>query len=100
MQWQESPFGSSERPAVVRVDGFLPGGGSGDDDAADSPSRSRDWWTRSSWAFLNEPPQGWKGGEGFVSKEKIEEVFAGPKDDAKVLLCGESSCQAAALRAC
>jgi hypothetical protein len=61
MQWQESPFGSSEKPAAaaVRVDGFLPGGGSGDDDdaAADSPSRSRDWWTRSSWAFLNEPPQ-------------------------------------------
>ena len=63
MQWQESPFGSSEKPAaVVRVDGgFLPGGGSVDDDddaaADDSPSRSRDWWTRSSWAFLNEPPQ-------------------------------------------
>lgn len=58
MTWQESPFGSLEKPAAgVRVDGFLPGGGSGDDDAADSPSRSRDWWTRSSWAFLNEPPQ-------------------------------------------
>ncbi|XP_066334465.1 uncharacterized protein [Miscanthus floridulus] len=53
----ESPFGSLEKPSVVRVDGFLPGGGPGDDDAADSPSRSRDWWTRSSWAFLNEPPQ-------------------------------------------
>jgi cytochrome-b5 reductase len=50
--------------------------------------------------FLNEPPQGWKGGEGFVSKEKIEEVFAGPKDDAKVLLCGESCWQAAAPCAC
>jgi hypothetical protein len=37
----------------LRVDGFLPGGGA----AADSPSKSRDWWTRSSWAFLNEPPQ-------------------------------------------
>ena len=59
----ESPFGSLESPGggstkaagasspKVRVDGFLPGGG------ADSPSKSRDWWTRSNWAFLNEPPQ-------------------------------------------
>ncbi|CAL4919900.1 unnamed protein product [Urochloa decumbens] len=32
--------------------------GAGDDGAAaDSPSKSRDWWTRSNWAFLNEPPQ-------------------------------------------
>ncbi|RCV40137.1 hypothetical protein SETIT_9G027700v2 [Setaria italica] len=62
----ESPFGTLEKAARspgrggassprVRVDGFLPG----DDDgaAADSPSKSRDWWTRSNWAFLNEPPQ-------------------------------------------
>ncbi|VAI39321.1 unnamed protein product [Triticum turgidum subsp. durum] len=28
----------------------------GDGEAAASPSASRDWWTRSSWAFLNEPP--------------------------------------------
>lgn len=61
-----SPFGSLEKkarssspassPTRVRVDGFLPTGGyaaAGDD----SPSKSRDWWTRSSWAFLNEPPQ-------------------------------------------
>ncbi|CAN6291261.1 unnamed protein product [Urochloa humidicola] len=40
----------------VRVDGFLPGGGD-DGAAADSPSKSRDWWTLSNWAFLNEPPQ-------------------------------------------
>jgi len=26
-------------------------------DAGESPSKSRDWWTRSNWAFLNEPPQ-------------------------------------------
>ncbi|KAL6894381.1 hypothetical protein ACP4OV_008479 [Aristida adscensionis] len=31
---------------AVRVDG-----------GGESPSKSRDWWTRSSWAFLNEPPQ-------------------------------------------
>ncbi|CAL4936840.1 unnamed protein product [Urochloa decumbens] len=68
----ESPFGSFEKAARfqsqgsggakqaggalsprVRVDGFL----SGDGAAADSPSKSRDWWTRSNWAFLNEPPQ-------------------------------------------
>ncbi|KAJ1254011.1 hypothetical protein BS78_01G025300 [Paspalum vaginatum] len=65
----ESPFGSLEmaRSAsargartgggppspAVRVDGFLPGDYDG---GADSPSKSRDWWTRSSWAFLNEPP--------------------------------------------
>ncbi|KAL6638182.1 hypothetical protein ACP70R_025754 [Stipagrostis hirtigluma subsp. patula] len=35
-----------------RVDSFPDDGGAGE-----SPSKSRDWWTRSSWAFLNEPPQ-------------------------------------------
>ncbi|RLN41453.1 uncharacterized protein C2845_PM01G24890 [Panicum miliaceum] len=40
----------------VRVDGFLPASDN-DGGAADSPSKSRDWWTRSNWAFLNEPPQ-------------------------------------------
>jgi len=30
----------------------------GDADAAgESAGKSRDWWTRSNWAFLNEPPQ-------------------------------------------
>ncbi|WVZ61113.1 hypothetical protein U9M48_011035 [Paspalum notatum var. saurae] len=66
----ESPFGSLEKARsargartgggppspAVRVDGFLPGGGNDDGGADDSPSKSRDWWTRSSWAFLNEPP--------------------------------------------
>ncbi|CAN6286313.1 unnamed protein product [Urochloa humidicola] len=63
----ESPFGSLEKAARsprgrggassprVRVDGFLSGDGD-DGAAADSPSKSRDWWTRSNWAFLNEPP--------------------------------------------
>jgi hypothetical protein len=41
--------GGPPSPAA-RVEGFsLP--------SDDSPSKSRDWWTRSSWAFLNEPPQ-------------------------------------------
>ncbi|PWN35220.1 ferredoxin reductase-like protein [Meira miltonrushii] len=38
--------------------------------------------------FLNEPPQGWKYGSGFVSKEAIEEKFPKPADDIKILLCG------------
>uniref|UniRef100_A0A0E0KKZ3 Uncharacterized protein n=1 Tax=Oryza punctata TaxID=4537 RepID=A0A0E0KKZ3_ORYPU len=49
-----SPRGVRIDPAT-RVEGFFP-----DDDAAaaaESPSKSRDWWTRSNWAFLNEPPQ-------------------------------------------
>jgi len=25
--------------------------------AGESAGKSRDWWTRSNWAFLNEPPQ-------------------------------------------
>ncbi|KAL5219599.1 hypothetical protein ABZP36_020283 [Zizania latifolia] len=49
-----SPHGARVNEPAVRVEGFFP-----DDDggAADSPSSSRDWWTRSKWAFLNEPPQ-------------------------------------------
>lgn len=39
--------------------------------------------------FLNNPPQGWKGGEGFVSKEAIQQFFPKPADDIKVLMCGE-----------
>uniref|UniRef100_A0ACD5XAM7 Uncharacterized protein n=1 Tax=Avena sativa TaxID=4498 RepID=A0ACD5XAM7_AVESA len=66
---QESP--SSLRPStlshvrssppeiITRTDGD---GG----DAAASPSTSRDWWSRSSWAFLNEapPPTQIAGGQG------------------------------------
>ncbi|KAI5013882.1 hypothetical protein ZWY2020_051957 [Hordeum vulgare] len=36
----------------------------GDGEAAASPSASRDWWTRSSWAFLNEPPSPQREGGG------------------------------------
>ncbi|CAM0877518.1 unnamed protein product [Alopecurus aequalis] len=32
-----------------------------DGDAAASPSTSRDWWSRSSWAFLNEPAPAERG---------------------------------------
>ncbi|XP_006650830.1 uncharacterized protein LOC102717604 [Oryza brachyantha] len=49
---------SSPRGGVpaIRVEGFFPDDDGGDL-AAESPSKSRDWWTRSNWAFLNEPPQ-------------------------------------------
>lgn len=40
--------------------------------------------------FLNEPPAGWKGGEGFVSKEAIQEKLPAPAGDIKILMCGES----------
>ena len=40
--------------------------------------------------FLNEPPQGWTGGTGFVSKEAIQEKLPAPANDIKVLMCGES----------
>ncbi len=38
--------------------------------------------------FLNEPPAGWTGGEGFVSKEAIQQNLPEPADDIKVLMCG------------
>ncbi|KAF0912290.1 hypothetical protein E2562_013971 [Oryza meyeriana var. granulata] len=49
-----SPRGGVRIDQATRVEGFFP-----DDEAAaaESPSKSRDWWTRSNWAFLNEPPQ-------------------------------------------
>ncbi|GAA5936492.1 hypothetical protein JCM10213_000334 [Rhodosporidiobolus nylandii] len=37
---------------------------------------------------LNNPPVGWEGGVGFVSKEMIEQRLAPFADDAKMLLCG------------
>ncbi|EAY92416.1 hypothetical protein OsI_14150 [Oryza sativa Indica Group] len=48
-----SPRGGRIDPAT-RVEGFFP---HDDAAAAESPSKSHDWWTRSNWAFLNEPPQ-------------------------------------------
>lgn len=38
--------------------------------------------------FLNNPPENWEGGSGFVSKEAIQERFPKPADDIKILLCG------------
>ncbi|SOV01445.1 NADH-cytochrome b5 reductase 1 [Ustilago sp. UG-2017a] len=38
--------------------------------------------------FLNEAPEGWKGGVGFVSKEAIQEKLPRPASDVKILFCG------------
>ncbi|KAJ3295475.1 NADH-cytochrome b5 reductase [Borealophlyctis nickersoniae] len=37
---------------------------------------------------LNEPPAGWTGGVGFVTKEFIQKHCPPPADDIKILLCG------------
>ncbi|CAM0877521.1 unnamed protein product [Alopecurus aequalis] len=39
-------------------------GTDGDGDTPASPSASRDWWTRSSWAFLNMPASPERAGGG------------------------------------
>ncbi|KAG0010082.1 NADH-cytochrome b5 reductase [Entomortierella chlamydospora] len=37
---------------------------------------------------LNNPPEGWTGGVGFVNAEMIKEHIPAPSGDIKVLLCG------------
>lgn len=37
---------------------------------------------------LNNPPQGWTGGVGFVTPEMIKEHLPAPASDVKILLCG------------
>ncbi|KAF2858933.1 ferredoxin reductase-like protein [Piedraia hortae CBS 480.64] len=37
---------------------------------------------------LNNPPQGWKGGVGFVSPEMIKEKLPAPAKDVQILVCG------------
>ncbi|KAJ1832729.1 NADH-cytochrome b5 reductase [Coemansia sp. RSA 2706] len=37
---------------------------------------------------LNNPPESWSGGVGFVTKDIIEKWMPQPADDIKVLLCG------------
>lgn len=39
---------------------------------------------------LNEPPEKWEGGKGFVTADMIKERLPSPNDDNKVLLCGQS----------
>lgn len=38
--------------------------------------------------FLNNPPDGWKGEVGFVSKECIQHRLPAPGKDIKILMCG------------
>jgi len=39
---------------------------------------------------LNNPPPGWKGGAGFVTKEHIKEHIPNPATtDSKLLICGK-----------
>ncbi|KAH8690171.1 NADH-cytochrome b5 reductase [Talaromyces proteolyticus] len=37
---------------------------------------------------LNNPPEGWKGGVGFVTGDMIKERLPAPASDIKILLCG------------
>ncbi|KAL2008491.1 hypothetical protein VTN00DRAFT_6685 [Thermoascus crustaceus] len=37
---------------------------------------------------LNNPPEGWQGGVGFVTAEMIKEHLPAPANDIKVLICG------------
>lgn len=37
---------------------------------------------------LNNPPAGWTGGIGFVTREMIEKWLPRPAKDVKILLCG------------
>ncbi|KAH7883755.1 NADH-cytochrome b5 reductase [Phlebopus sp. FC_14] len=53
-----------------------------DDLVAKHPSRFTVYYV------LNNPPEGWAGGAGFVSKEQIAKYIPPPSDDIKVLLCG------------
>jgi cytochrome-b5 reductase len=39
---------------------------------------------------LNNPPQGWNGGTGFVTKDQIEKHMPSSNHDIKVLMCGQS----------
>ena len=38
--------------------------------------------------FLNNPPEGWNGGVGFVTKEAIEQNLPKSANDIKILMCG------------
>lgn len=37
---------------------------------------------------LNNPPAGWKGGAGYISKEYIQEHLPAPGSSSKILICG------------
>jgi hypothetical protein len=53
-----SPLGGPHRRRSPTTSSPLARGDKIDDaGAGESPSKSRDWWTRSNSAFLNDPPQ-------------------------------------------
>jgi cytochrome-b5 reductase len=37
---------------------------------------------------LNNPPEGWTGGSGFVTADMMKEWFPTPAPDVKILICG------------
>ncbi|KAK7515350.1 NADH-cytochrome b5 reductase 1 [Phyllosticta citriasiana] len=37
---------------------------------------------------LNNPPEGWTGGTGFVTADMLKEKFPAPASDVKILVCG------------
>ena len=40
------------------------------------------------YLVLNNPPEGWTGGAGFVTEEMIKEHCPKPAKDIKILMCG------------
>lgn len=38
--------------------------------------------------YLNNPPEGWKGGVGFINEEAIKRELAPPGEGVRVILCG------------
>ncbi|KAL7258240.1 hypothetical protein ACSBR1_004372 [Camellia fascicularis] len=40
------------------------------------------------YCVLNQPPEGWDGGVGFVSKEMIQAHYPAPASDIQILRCG------------
>lgn len=48
----------------------------------------RDEDSFSIYYVLNNPPTGWTGGTGFVTKEILDQEFGPPQDDSFVLMCG------------
>jgi NAD(P)H-flavin reductase len=45
-------------------------------------------WRFKLYYVLNNPPTGWTGGVGFVSKEQIAKYLPASHDNIKILLCG------------
>ncbi|EPQ60874.1 hypothetical protein GLOTRDRAFT_30322 [Gloeophyllum trabeum ATCC 11539] len=63
-----------------------------DELAAKHPNRFKVYYV------LNNPPEGWTGGVGFVTKEQIKEHLPPTDSNIKILLCG-TSCLLGAMKA-